>query len=128
MKASGSIYLSGNLRNMLGTRVPQSTGDDGHPYELGMMFTSSVPAHLHAIRFYKPAGEAGTHVGNLWSDAGGQIGVVTFQNGTANGWKQANFSSPILMQANTPYNGEREHGNEQPLCCPLERIHNDHSY
>ena len=42
---------------------------------------------LRSIRFYKTAGENGTHIGKIWSAGGTQLASVTFANETASGWQ-----------------------------------------
>ncbi len=70
---------------------------------LGMKFTSDVKGLVSAVRFYKGAGNNGTHVGALWSSGGTLLGSVTFTGETASGWQQMNFASPIQIAANTVY-------------------------
>ena len=45
----------------------------------------------------------GNHVGSLWSDAGEELGSVTFENESQFGWQQAIFSNPIPIAANATY-------------------------
>ena len=45
----------------------------------------------------------GTHIGSLWDSSGNLLGQVTFTNESAAGWQQANFSTPIAVNANTTY-------------------------
>ena len=42
----------------------------GTQYELGVSFTADVAGSVTQLRFYKGAGNGGTHVGNLYDDAG----------------------------------------------------------
>ena len=58
---------------------------------------------LTAIRFYKDAGETGTHVGRLWNASGTQIGSATFAGETASGWQRATLTSPVTLTANATY-------------------------
>jgi hypothetical protein len=71
--------------------------------ELGLTFTSDVPGYVTGLRFYKSVRNLGTHVGYLWTATGTELAGVEFTNETASGWQQANFSSPIAINANTPY-------------------------
>ena len=70
---------------------------------LGLQFYSDVAGSVTGIQFYKGANNTGTHVGTLWTAAGGKLASVTFSNETASGWQQANFSSPVRSPPNTPY-------------------------
>ena len=55
------------------------------------------------MRFYKGAGNTGTHVGNLWSSSGTLLATATFSGESASGWQQVTFSSPVAVTANTTY-------------------------
>lgn len=76
---------------------------DNKPVELGVKFRSVVPGSVSGIRFYKGTGNTGTHIGNLWSSSGTKLASVTFTNETASGWQQANFATPVPVEANTLY-------------------------
>ena len=68
-----------------------------------MTFTADVNGWITGIRFYKGAGNTGTHIGSLWTAGGTLLGQVTFTSESASGWQQANFSSPIAVTAGTTY-------------------------
>ena len=72
-------------------------------YELGVKFTSSVNGWVAGVRFYKGAGNNGTHTGTLWSSTGTQLATGTFTNETASGWQTLIFANPVQIQANTVY-------------------------
>ncbi|MGE0538106.1 MAG: DUF4082 domain-containing protein, partial [Pirellulales bacterium] len=78
------------------------TGDSS-PIELGMRFESAVSGFVTGVRFYKSAANTGLHTGSLWSADGTLLASVVFSNESASGWQQAYFSSPVQIQANTPY-------------------------
>src|ERR1022692_1362799 len=71
--------------------------------ELGLTFMSAVPGYITGVRFYKSSTNLGLHIGYLWTATGTLLAEVPFTNETASGWQQANFSSPIAIDANTPY-------------------------
>jgi PKD repeat protein len=77
--------------------------NDPNAVELGVQFTSSIPGTISGIRFYKGAGNTGTHVGNLWSSTGQLLATATFTNESATGWQTVTFSNPVAIQANTTY-------------------------
>ena len=77
--------------------------NDSKAIELGVKFRSDVPGFISGIRFYKNAGNTGTHIGRLWTSTGTQLGQVTFTGESATGWQQANFETPIAINANTTY-------------------------
>ena len=58
---------------------------------------------ITGIRFYKGAGNVGTHIGSLWNSSGALLASATFANETANGWQQVNFSTPVPISPNTTY-------------------------
>jgi uncharacterized repeat protein (TIGR01451 family) len=67
-------------------------------------FKSDSAGNVTGIRFYKGAGNAGTHVGLLYAyPSGTLLAQAVFTNETASGWQQANFSSPVAIAANTVY-------------------------
>ena len=76
---------------------------DPNAVELGVKFTSEVNGFITGIRFYKGAGNTGTHIGNLWTSGGAQLATATFTGETATGWQQVNFASPVAITANTVY-------------------------
>jgi len=86
------------------TTVPGTTdvGADS-PAELGVSFKSDTNGYVTGIRFYKSPGNTGTHVGNLWSNAGALLASATFSGETASGWQQVNFAMPVAITANTVY-------------------------
>jgi hypothetical protein len=71
--------------------------------ELGVSFKSDVSGTITGIRFYKSSANTGLHKGHLWSKTGALLASVTFNHETASGWQQANFSTPVAIQANTVY-------------------------
>jgi hypothetical protein len=76
---------------------------DPSAVNLGVQFTPSVDGWIAGIRFYKGPGNTGTHTGELWTTGGTLLGQVTFTGETASGWQEADFSSPIAVNAGTTY-------------------------
>jgi len=81
--------------------VPSSS--DTNAVEVGVRFKSDIDGLITALRFYKGPGNAGTHVGHLWSSSGVLLGTVTFTGETAGGWQQASFSSPVAVTKDAVY-------------------------
>ena len=79
------------------------SANDTSSVNLGVEFTAAENGWITGIRFYKGAGNAGTHVGSLWDASGDLLGQVTFTGESTAGWQQANFSSPIPVTAGTTY-------------------------
>jgi hypothetical protein len=80
-----------------------TSANDSGAYELGMKFQSSVPGWVAGVRFYKGAGNNGTHTGTLWTASGTKLATGTFTNETASGWQSLTFASPVQISANTTY-------------------------
>jgi uncharacterized repeat protein (TIGR01451 family) len=70
---------------------------------VGVKFRSDVSGNITGIRFYKGAGNNGTHIGLLYSSSGTLLAQATFTGETASGWQQVNFSTPAAITANTVY-------------------------
>lgn len=80
------------------------TADDAQgPVQVGLKFTISGAGIVTGIRFYKDAGNVGTHIGYLWTDDGTLLGSVTFTDETDSGWQSANFADPISVTTGTLY-------------------------
>ncbi|GAA5083547.1 hypothetical protein GCM10025760_00300 [Microbacterium yannicii] len=87
-----------------GSERPTITAfDDSAAVELGLTITPAVGGTVTGIRFYKGAGNTGTHTGNLWNASGQRLATVTFTNETASGWQVARFSTPVAVSKGTRY-------------------------
>ncbi|MEO3933634.1 DUF4082 domain-containing protein [Micrococcaceae bacterium Sec7.4] len=82
--------------------VPAATGDTSS-IELGTAFSVSASGNATGVRFYKGAGNTGTHVGSLWTAAGQQLAQVTFTGETASGWQTATFAAPVALEPGQSY-------------------------
>jgi Domain of unknown function (DUF4082)/Bacterial Ig-like domain len=83
--------------------VSDGRSGSGLTYELGTKIQVSTAASLTAVRFYKDAGENGTHVARVWDAAGNQITSATFTSETGSGWQQQALSSPVALSAGVTY-------------------------
>jgi hypothetical protein len=84
--------------------VPNTaTAPTSQATQLGLTFVSSVPGYATGLRFYKSATNTGPHRGYLWTSTGTLLASVVFPNESASGWQQANFATPVAIEANTPY-------------------------
>lgn len=79
------------------------TNNDASAVELGVKFVAGVNGTITGLRFYKGAQNTGTHVADLWSSTGTKLATTTFQNETASGWQQVNFSAPVAVTAGATY-------------------------
>jgi methionine-rich copper-binding protein CopC len=77
--------------------------NDSGAVELGVKFRTDADGYITGIRFYKGAGNTGTHIGHLWDASGNLLATATFSNETATGWQQVSFASPVAIMANTTY-------------------------
>jgi hypothetical protein len=76
---------------------------DGLAVELGMKFRADVDGYITGVRFYKGAGNTGTHVGSLWTAGGALLASAPFTAETATGWQQVLFATPVAVTAHTTY-------------------------
>jgi hypothetical protein len=75
----------------------------GPGVEVGVKFLSDTSGTITGIRFYKSSGNAGPHIGNLWTSTGTLLATATFTNETATGWQTVTFSPAVSITANTVY-------------------------
>ncbi len=117
------------------TSAVGNNGNDTAALELGVKFQTSKSGYISGIKFYKYAGNTGTHTGSLWNTAGELMATLTFANETASGWQQATFSTPVFVQANTVYtasyyttsgnyavSGGYFNGNQESVNAPLKAL------
>lgn len=86
------------------TAVPAVLADpDNGQIEVGLKFRATQNGSISGIRFYKGAGNTGTHTGSLWISSGTKLATATFAAESASGWQQVNFAAPVAVTANTTY-------------------------
>ena len=77
------------------TSVPTvSSANDPNSIEVGLQFESTTAGYVDGIRFYKGAGNTGTHVGHLWDASGNLLATATFSDETDSGWQQSGLPAP----------------------------------
>ncbi|WP_169735482.1 DUF4082 domain-containing protein [Actinokineospora inagensis] len=84
------------------TDAPETSATDAQ-VELGMRITPSANGYITGVRFYKVAGDTGSHTGTLWTSAGAQVATGTFTNETTSGWQTLTFATPVQVTADTSY-------------------------
>lgn len=89
----------GVVDTLLGQTVPSSSVAD-NPVELGVKLTVSQSGRMVAVRFYKSAGESGTHTARIWNANGTLLRTQTFGTETASGWQSVPLASPLTLTAN----------------------------
>jgi hypothetical protein len=62
-----------------------------------------VNGTITGIRFYKGAGNTGTHTGSLWTTGGTRLATGTFTGESSSGWQQMTFTTPVDVTAGTTY-------------------------
>ncbi|MCU1425290.1 MAG: hypothetical protein JWM51_1581, partial [Microbacteriaceae bacterium] len=93
-----------NEVGLFGSETPAvASTADTDPVEVGVAFSSTVAGKATSVRFYKGTGNAGTHVGHLWSSTGQLLGTANFTGETASGWQTAQFATPVTLAAGTTY-------------------------
>jgi hypothetical protein len=84
--------------------TPANLSDpDATQVNLGMKFVTSQAGTITGIRYYKGAGDTGTHTGSLWTSSGTLLATATFVDESASGWQTVTFSSPVTVAAGTTY-------------------------
>ena len=89
---------------LAGTNPPvQPPSTDASAVSVGMKFRSDTDGFISGVRFYKEAGNVGTHTGSLWSASGTRLATGTFTSETASGWQSLTFTNPVPVSAGTTY-------------------------
>jgi hypothetical protein len=83
------------------TPTTPSSGD-ASAIEVGVRFRAVMDGFVTGLRFYKGAGNTGTHVGHLWTSSGQLLATQTFTSETAGGWQQVSIT-PVAVTAGTTY-------------------------
>jgi hypothetical protein len=103
--AAGSAITGKKPLYTLFTRQAPAAGRAARgPAELGTQFVSSRSGAIMALRYYRAAGEAGSHVGRLWDDATGNLlASAAFENESAAGWQTQLLPAPVPIAADRKY-------------------------
>ncbi len=101
--ATRELQLTGP-NTLFGQRVPkQPAVDEASAVELGIRFTPRTDGYVTGVRFYKGAGNTGTHFGRLWTNSGELLANGTFANETATGWQTLTFATPVPVTEGQRY-------------------------
>ena len=76
---------------------------DTKAVNVGVKFRPDVNGYVTGIRYYRGPANGGTHVGSLWTAAGGLLARATFTGETASGWQEVSFDNPVAVTAGTTY-------------------------
>jgi len=82
---------------------PEPASNDTGAVELGLRFTADADGVVRGLRFYKGAGNNGTHTGQLFAADGTLLASATFANETASGWQRVLFATPVNVTAGATY-------------------------
>lgn len=84
--------------------VHQKTpGSLPQPLELGLEFTTTINGEITLMRYWKPVGETGIHIGKIWDTNGKLLASALFRHETESGWQEQYLVESLKIQANTTY-------------------------
>jgi sugar lactone lactonase YvrE len=88
--------------------APATPWHNDSPVTVGVKVRSDMSGAVTGIRFFKGAGNNGSHTGLLYSyssgtDSGTLLATAAFTGETDSGWQTVSFSTPVAIQANTTY-------------------------
>lgn len=86
---------------LLALQVPQSSSGT-EAWNLGVRMVADVPGRIIALRYFRILGDAGPHIGQVWSIAGVKLAEVDFSNETPLGWQRQDLLDPVFLAAGTP--------------------------
>jgi len=81
----------------------QTINDKMGGIEVGVKFMSANDGNVTGIKFYKSAGNIGTHTVQLYNYYGAPLGTVVSMNESDSGWQTVLFPEPVPIKANTMY-------------------------
>jgi methionine-rich copper-binding protein CopC len=84
------------------TDTPAGTGTGG-ALEMGTRIRTDANGWITGVRFFKTAGDPGTHTGTLWSAAGAQLATGTYTGESGSGWQTLSFAQPVQVTAGSSY-------------------------
>ncbi|MFV0458004.1 MAG: DUF4082 domain-containing protein [Actinomycetales bacterium] len=80
----------------------QPSVPEGNPIEVGVRFRSDIDAFITGVKFFKGAGNTGTHVARVWTESGLELAQGTFENETETGWQTVPVT-PVAVSAGVTY-------------------------
>ncbi len=91
-------------QTIFGAAVPKVSSDpDSQAVELGLKFKVLTAGTITGVRFYKSQKNEGTHIGQLWTSSGTQLGRVMFRHESRSGWQTASFATPVAVTPGQTY-------------------------
>jgi hypothetical protein len=81
----------------------QTINDKISGIEVGVKFRSALAGKVVGIKFFKTAGNVGTHTAQLYSDYGAPLATAVYDNETDSGWQTIIFPTSVPIAANKTY-------------------------
>ena len=98
------LETNSNSQIIFNSQTPISNNvSDNRSHELGLKFFADTDGEIRALRYWKAAGESGSHIGRIWSATGALLRSVGFNNETGSGWQEATLATPLAISANMIY-------------------------
>ncbi|HET7001066.1 MAG TPA: DUF4082 domain-containing protein [Puia sp.] len=85
------------------TPSTQTMNDNMGAIEVGTKFMSAIDGTVTGIKFYKTAGNTGTHTVQLYNWYGAPLATVVSMNESDSGWQTVLFPESVPIKANTMY-------------------------
>lgn len=96
------LPASAASESLFGSTVPTvKSADDPNSVTVGTTVTTRTTGAVTGLRFYKGAGNAGTHVGTVFSANGSVTAQATFTNESSTGWQTVTLSNPVRVTSGT---------------------------
>jgi hypothetical protein len=85
------------------TPSTQTINDNMGGIEVGVKFMSAYVGTVSGIKFYKSAGNTGTHTVQLYNDYGAPLATAVCETETDSGWQTVIFPTAVPIIANKMY-------------------------
>jgi hypothetical protein len=96
-----SAAPEGASYSLWGNRSGESAQGKARTY--GTRFRVSRTGDASAIRFFKPAGESGRHLGRLYTAGGKLLAAARFARESASGWQTAHLKRDVTLRKGRSY-------------------------
>jgi hypothetical protein len=90
------IIVYGMVQHIFTDQTPARTSVDADGgREVGTRFTAGENGKISGFRFWKAAGETGTHTAKLWTASGTLLASATFTGESSSGWQTVGADAVI---------------------------------
>jgi Domain of unknown function (DUF4082) len=100
-RSGGAAAPSGASYSLWGSREGKVASGDARTF--GTRFRVSRSGDARAIRFMKPSGDTGKHVGRLYTARGKLLAQVRFAGESASGWQTARLNKRVPLRKGRSY-------------------------